>query len=392
MKKLSILFIGLLLVSGLAFASDEFEGTPATDIDITASVTWGVDLNTGYTGFQNAGSFDLELKWLDDDDELDFEAGGDDGLYGYILIEDAQLEVDGGFLLVSVSEITASVVIDPAEITIYHAPGMSWGNAAKIEAADVDVKPALTGANTIGGITVTLADLGDMVDVDLYVVSDGDWLTNSTNSYAAGADLEVGVSIVTVSVGGFYGWFDAATWGATAELAVNLEYFSTDGVDISVGMDFVDGGAWDLAFNTTLNFSEENEDEETGNLAVDVYYSDTADLDAQIAFSEPTDMGIMDMLGASFTLQLLNLTSGTISYNVDVTGEYDTGDVMPYFGFGYGTDEVLNLNVGVELYEGLTGIDNTDIVIDYTAKDLTDADPLEANDIGQISIMVEVSF
>jgi hypothetical protein len=386
---LSILFIGLLLVSGFAFATDEFSGTPVTDIDITASVTWGVDLNTGYTGFQNAGSFDLELKWLDDGDELDFDKGGDDGLYGYIKIEDAQLEVDGGVLLMSVSKISAKVVVDPIEITIYKAPGMSWGNADNIEAADdgVDVIPALAGANTIGGVTISAPDLGGMADVDLYVVSDGDWLTNAANDYAAGLDLSVDVSIVTVSVGGFYGWFNAAgTWGATAELAASLDALS--GVDVSVGADFVDGGAWDVAFNTTVYFSEDNEDDEAGNLAVDVYYSENADLDAQVAFSEPTDMGIWDMIGATATLQLLNLTSGTIGYNIDVTGEYDTGDLMPYFGFGYGDDEVANLNVGVELYSGFTGIDLTTIILDYDSADLTDP----TQDLGVFTVQVKVSY
>jgi len=387
MKKLSILLIGLFLVAGLASASDEFSGTPATDIDITASVTWGVDLNTGYTGFQNAASFDLELKWLDDADELDFDKGGDDGLYGYIKIEDAQLEVDGGLLLVSVSDITASIVVDPAEIIIYSAPGMSWGNADKLEASDVDVAPALAGANTIGGVTVELADLGDMADVDTYIVSDGDWMTNTQNDYAAGADLSVDVSIVTVSFGGFYGWFNAAaTWGATAAVEASID--ALEGVDVMVGADFVDGGAWDVAFNTTVNLSAENDDGDTGNVAVDVYYSETADLDVVLSFTEPTDMGIMDMLGASLAIELFDLTSGSIIWNVDATGEYDTGDVMPYFGFGLGSDEVVNLNAGVELYSGLTGIDNTTITLDYVSTDLTD--PVQ--DLGIFTVDVTVEF
>jgi hypothetical protein len=387
MKKLSILLIGLLLVSGLAFASDEFAGTPATDIDITASVTWGVDLNSGATGFQNAASFDAELYWLNDDDDTDFDKGGDDGLYGYIFVDDVYFEFDGGAWLLGYDYISASVFVDPAEIIIYAAPGMSWGNATALETGDADVAPALAAANTIGGVTIELADLADMATVDVYVVSDGDWTTNVANDYAAGVDLSVDVSIVTVSVGGFYGWFnDAGTYGGTALLEVALD--ALEGVDVSVGADLVEGVTWEVAANATLNFSEANDDDDTANLAFDVFYSEAADLDAKVSFAEPTDLGLADMVGASVALELFDLTSDTIVWNVDVTGEYDTGDVMPYFGFGMGTDEVVDLNVGVELYAGLTGIDNTTITLDYVSTDLTDP----TQDLGIITVDVAISF
>jgi hypothetical protein len=387
MKKLSILLIGLFLVAGLASASDEFSGTPATDIDITASVTWGVDLNTGNTGFQNAASFDAELYWLNDDDGTDFDKGGDDGLYGYIYVDDVYLEFDAGAWQLGYDYISASIIVDPAEIIIYSAPGMDWGNADALESGDADVAPALVGANTIGGVTIELADLGDMATVDVYVVSDGDWTDNAANDYAAGVDLELDVSIVTVSLGGFYGWFnDLGTWGGTAAVEATID--ALEGVDVMVGADFVEGVTWEVAANVTVNLSEANDDDDTGNVYVDVFYSEAADLDVVLGFAEPTDMGIKDMLGASLAVELFDLLSGTITWNVDVTGEYDTGDVMPYFGFGIGSDEVVDLNAGVELYSGLTGIDHTTITLDYVSTDLTD--PVQ--DLGIFTVDVSISF
>jgi hypothetical protein len=375
MKKLSILLIGLLLVSGLAFA--DF-GT--VEIEGDASVTWGIDLNSNATGFMNAGSSSVTLTLID---EASAETMGDDGLYGYIIVEEYELLVEDGAFTSSIGAVSASIFVDPAEIVIYSAPGMAWGSADAIEAADPDIAPTLGGANTIGGITIIVP--AGPAEVSVYVVSDGDWTSNAANDYAAGADLVVEVAPITVSVGGFYGWFNAAgTWGATALAEVALD--ALEGVDIWVGSDFEDGAtvAWEVGFGTVLNLTAENADEETTNVALDVFYSEAADLDVALSATELTSDGLVEMLGATLAVELLNLT-GTIGYNVDVTGEYDTGDVMPYFGFGYGSDTIFDLNVGVELYAGLTGIDNTTITLDYVSTDLS-------TDNGIITVEAAVSL
>jgi hypothetical protein len=362
MKKLSILLIGLLLVTGFAFA--EFGGVSVSG---SASVTWGIDLNTNATGFANAGTSSVTLTLID---KASKETGGDDGLYGYIKVKDYSLKVTDGAFVSSVGSVSASIFVDPAEIVIYKAPGMSWGNATVLETGDADVKPALTGANTIGGITIKLADLGDMADVSIYVVSDGDWTSNVANDYAAGADLSVNVSVLTIGLGGFYGWFNAAgTWGGTASVDVALD--AANGVDIAIGVDFVEGVTWEVAAGAVVNLTEANADDDMGNVSVDVFYSTAADLDVVLGVAEPTAGGFVDMLGAGLTVELFDLLSGTIVWNVDVTGEYATGDVTPYFGFGYGSDSIFDLNVGVKLLAGLTGIDNTTITLDYVSTDLS---------------------
>jgi hypothetical protein len=360
MKKLSILLIGLLLVTGLAFA--EFG-----DISVTgsASVTWGVDLNTNATGFLNAGSSSVTLTLIDEGDGV---TGGDDGLYGEITLTDWSMDITDSTVSGTGGSVDAKIVVSPLEIIIYAAPGMSWGNVTIVEAGDPDVAPALAGANTIGGLTLVLPV--DPATIDVYVVSDGDWTTNAANDYAAGLDLEVAISPITVSLGGFYGWFNAAaTYGGTAAVDVALD--ALEGVDVGVGVDLVEGITWEVGFDATVNLTAANADDAQSNVAVGVSYSEAADLDMSFGVTETTAGGFVDMLGATVMAEIHDLTSGTIAWVVDVTGEYDTGDLMPYFGFGYGSDSIFDLNVGVELYAGFTGIDNTTITIDYVSTDLS---------------------
>jgi hypothetical protein len=379
MKKLSILLIGLLLVTGFAFAD-------FGDVDISgsASVTWGVDLNTNATGFLNAGSSDVTLTLID---EGSGTTGGDDGLYGEITLEDWSMEIDTDetgttTLSGTAGDVSAKIVVSPLEILIYTAPSMSWGNATVIETGDPDVAPALAAANTIGGVTLVLPV--DPATIDVYVVSDGDWTSNAANDYAAGLDVEVEIAPITVALGGFYGWFNAAaTFGGTAALDVALD--ALEGVDVGVGFDLVEGITWEVEFDATVNLTPENSDEDQTNVAVGVFYSEAADLDMSFGVTETTEGGFVDMLGATVMAEIHDLTSGTIAWLVDVTGEYDTGDLMPYFGFGYGSDDIFDLNVGVELYAGFTGIDNTTITLDYVSTDLS-------TDNGIITAEVEVSY
>lgn len=378
MKKLSILFIGLLLVTGFAFADGEFDGTPTTDIDITASVTWGVDLNTNATGFKNEATFDAELTWLN---EVDFSKAGDDGLYGSISVVDVVLKVDtagaGGPVTLTRGAITAKVVVDPMEIKIYAAPGFAINKATQVDATTAaDVQTALANVNgtMIGGITITLPV--DPITVALKVASDGDWTENVDNEYVIGSDITLEVDPIELGVALTYGWLGAPQVGIGVKADVALDV--ADGIDAYVAFDanIPDGGdlAWDAAVGFTFHLSEANADDDTANVGAKVYVApfgtDQMDLDVALTFAEPEVGGLMDMLYASATVQLLDLLE-TLAWNVDVSGGYDTGSVDPYFGFGYGSDEIFDLNVGVHLKSGLTGIDLTTITLDYVSTDLS---------------------
>jgi len=79
MKKLSILLIGLLLVSGLAFAQD-------VTVTGSATLTFGMDLNNNATGFQNEAASSISLEWLSGDEES--------GTQGWITLSGWEISLD----------------------------------------------------------------------------------------------------------------------------------------------------------------------------------------------------------------------------------------------------------------------------------------------------------
>jgi hypothetical protein len=368
MKKLSILLVGLLLVTGFAFAQD-------VEVDFDASVTWGIDLNTQYTGFMNDASSSVTITWLD---EADYENGGSmDDMYGSISLTDVSFGVDGTGVTYTAGSVEAKIVISPAEITIYSAPSFDYDLAPTIETVnEASVATTLAGANTIGGITITIPV--DPITVGLNVASDGDWTDNSANDYVIGADVELAVDPATVTLGFTYGFLGAPQLGVSALVELALADVAS-GLDAWVGFDGnqPDGGSfdYDMAAGATIALTEDNADGDSADVSLDTYlYFGTAtpdpDVDIQLGFAEPEAGGIMDMLYADATVQILDVLA-TLAWNVDVSGGYDTGDIDPYFGFGYGSDSIFDVNVGVHLKEGFTGIDLTTITLDYVSTDVS---------------------
>jgi hypothetical protein len=376
MKKLSILLIGLLLVTGFAFAVDF---APSVTVDGSASITWGIDLNTNYTGFQNGMTNSIAITFVP---EGDASKSGEDGLYGKIVLDNFKATA----FTLTAPTITGTIVIDPVSIKIYSAPSFSYDKAPVVDDANVSV--ALGDAdNTIGGVTITVPV--DPITLKIMAASDGDWLTNSENDYAVGADVTLAVSPVTVELGFIYGFLDAPTLGISAKVSASVAVVG--GLDVWAGFDGAqpDGGDFDfdLGAGTTLALTEDNADGNSADvtLASHIYLGDPdTDLDLSIGFSEPEAGGLMDMLSATVAVKLLDVLE-TLAYTVDVDGAYNTGDLKPYFGFGYGSDEIFDLNVGVYLYAGLTGIDNTTIKLDYVSTDLS-------TDNGVITAKVTIDY
>jgi hypothetical protein len=380
MKKLSILLIGLLLVTGLAFAD-------FGDVDVSgsASVTFGVDLNTNYTGFANAASSSVTITLID---EGDGTTGGDDGLYGEITLEDWELTLSPGDDVVQGSNgtVTAKIIVDPATITIYSAPSFSMDEAAVIDSGTVegDIKTSLANINgtSINGITISVP--AGPATVAVKVASDGDWTENADNEYVVGSHIDLAIAPLDIDLGVMYGWFGVAVLGASLGVEVDVAPATIDiGFDLSDASGDID---FDIAAGVDVDLTEENADGDAGMVGVDVYFypDTTADLDVALSVSEPEAGGFADMLYATVAFELLDVLE-TLAWNVDVDGGYDTGDIDPYFGFGYGSDEVFDLNVGVVLKAGLTGIDNTAITLDYVSTDLS-------TDNGIITAEVEVSY
>ncbi|MFW6293590.1 MAG: hypothetical protein ACOC7V_14890, partial [Spirochaetota bacterium] len=251
MKKLSILLIGLLLVSGLAFAQEP-------TVEGEASLTFGYDLDDNMSGFKNAASGSIDFDWL----------GGDasKGTTGWITLSGWGISFDGeDEVSIDAPTIEAGFTFEPITITIYSAPefeagnatGFTWhedsdpadevevalsannetgaegeystegtwymhdvveGDAGDIpgngilidEESDVwelyfvpDATPTNTDTPGFQGLTVT-ADLG-VASLDLLVASDGTWEENADNSYAFGGVLTAEVDPLVLNAGVFAG-------------------------------------------------------------------------------------------------------------------------------------------------------------------------------------------
>lgn len=397
MKKLSILLIGLLLVSGLAFGADVAVESSAT-IEGSASVTFGVDLNEGTTGFYNDASSTLTVTLVP---EQDITVGGDDGIYGEITVEEFSWE-NG----VADGSVSAKLVVSPLEIKIFSAPTVDFNNApifgnesvefigddgdafslanlgiigdypdnAIGDSADTDtlfVAGTITGA-ALYGLTITVPV--DPITVDLTLVSDGDWtdqtgddvsdgdsdaLVNSENNYAIASSVTVDVAPIEVGANVFYGWFSDVTIlgvGATADVELADILF---GLDLGVGVDYVMpiepdaeatgfDGALDADFTVSLALTEETDDVDSATIDATVYVApawlgqddfEELDLDAKVSFSEPEDGGFVDMLYADLGLEFHDLLFGDADF-LGVAGlENDLNFVISVSG-GYDTGDV----------------------------------------------------
>ncbi|MFW5684511.1 MAG: hypothetical protein ACOC1I_06645, partial [Spirochaetota bacterium] len=140
MKKLSILLIGLLLVTGFAFGQEE------VTVSGEASLTFGVDLDQTSTGFDNAASSSISLDWLSGD--------ASKGELAWISLSGWKISfASDDDVTVAAPSVSAGFTIDPMTITIYSAPSFEAGNAAGFKwHADDDpaneVEVALSANNT----------------------------------------------------------------------------------------------------------------------------------------------------------------------------------------------------------------------------------------------------
>ena len=239
MKKLSILIIGLLLVTGFAFAQE----VTATG---EASLTFGVDLDgTPSTGFTNAASSTISLEWLSGSESS--------GEMGWITLSDWEISfANDDAVTVAAPAVSAGFMVDVVTVTIYSAPTFEAGNAASFvwkddDEADDQAEVALSANNTGAAATedseegtlywieagddvpddailvntsgtgafyfvpdtvsgsadvagfqgLTLAFDLDVATVSLLAASDGTWVENDDNSYALGAELSTTVDPLT---------------------------------------------------------------------------------------------------------------------------------------------------------------------------------------------------
>jgi hypothetical protein len=127
-----------------------------------------------------------------------------------------------------------------------------------------------------------------------------------------------------------------------------------------------------------------------GTITADLFFAkyDTANIgwDQEVNVGLTYEAGFMDALALTVEGALSDLTAeqGDMDWDVDVECQYDLGTVAPYANFGYGADEVLDLQVGADL----AVIDMATVTVDYTSDDVADFD----NNKGRLTFAVSVEY
>jgi hypothetical protein len=118
MKKLTLILAALVLLSSGAFA---VEAALSASIEGDATMTFGVNLETGATGITNASSANLKITFVPKASE---ESEAVDGVYGWIKLKDFQWTPnanDGADKDFKAPGVEAKIIIGPAFINILGA-------------------------------------------------------------------------------------------------------------------------------------------------------------------------------------------------------------------------------------------------------------------------------
>ena len=412
MKKLSILLIGLLLVTGFAFAQE----VTATG---EASLTFGVDLDgTPSTGFKNAASSTISLEWLSGSESS--------GEMGWITLSDWEISfANDDEVTVAAPTVSAGFMVDPVTVTIYSAPTFEAGNAASFvwqddDEADDEAEVALSANNvtdpedaystegtwylhdlvegdaddipdnavlidssagvwelyfvpdtipgndeTPGFQGLTIAFDLDVATLSVLAASDGTWVENDDNAYAIGAELSATVDPLTLTGGVYAGPTDALDLGFTvgADVAV-------DPLTVGVGFDgfLAEGEAMDYDVAVDLGVALAGV-----SLTSNTYLWSTGgadlDLDQQVVLDAT---GVVEGLGFTETFQMIDVLAGfadggTLAWYSLTEASYTVDGIKPYATFGIDEATVIDVTAGIEA-SGF--VENTVFTLEYAVEDV----------------------
>jgi len=344
MKRLTLLTI-LLVVVGLT-AGFALDVKPTFSLSGSATLSWGVDLDTGDTGFQNSATATATLSLMADG-TTDTHAGKGD-FYGSITISGLELywtATDATLVGTETGDalsVSAIFMAKGFEFGIYGAPSIT-GNAVTAIEADAYTIDETETALTVGadfGTTFGTYVKGTFgpVTAKVKVISNNDWSDDpAVNEYAIGLDGTLTVKPITVGFGVEENWV-ASTTGFYVDLGATVgpvaAYAGFDGQLVASTF------AWDADAGATLTLAN------TDTLAVGVVYGDNFNgLDVKVVFTEQEAKGFVDNLLLTITGLVLDIADDVndLEYEVDVAGSYkialnDTQSVTPGFTVVYGSD------------------------------------------------------
>jgi hypothetical protein len=408
MKRLTLLIV-LLVALGLA-SGFALEVKPSFTLSGSASLTWGLNLDTMDTGFKNSASSDFTVI-LVADAQSDTHAGTGP-FYGSITISDLELYwIDGleysgpdvtGALGGSAT-VAAKLVFGPMELSVFDHPAMNSEGAPAIEAAQdtgnaivnaiLIAEPAYTfGAyNTNQGTQLKYNMGSNWLAVDL--VSEDAWDNAATeNAYAVGAEASMAFAPITVGLGVFQGLTYAANpLGGYATVAAAFTGVGSAKVGFDWSYDFVGAAfGYDLYGEAQLNFNKDA----TAYLLAKVFYG-TANLDSALYLMIPVDT-ILGKINADLTFFALDLNTvdfdlgalAHLGYNFTMSNGMLVAPTLFVAFTSVGSPAVMSLQFGPQVVITVVKAPDTTITLAYTSGDLLLATP----GLGNLTAGVTITY
>jgi len=381
MKRIALLTV-LLLVVGLSFGfAQEFKPAVNWTTAGTASLTWGVDLDTMETGFQNAGSAQFTVTLVP---AVTLTKGADAPVYGSITLTTTALTItDAPALGGGATAVAAKIVAKPFEIGVNAGPTGGLAKVAYViehsdNGADIftthivgTAAAALSNAQYNTGVAGTYAKyVSDMITFQASLVSFGDWTraTDTEINYAFGGDATLVFKPITL---GFGAWEGLVT-GNTPIVYVTL---ATDAIGpLTFGAQFdLDLGttmAYDLGAKVALALTAKTA------LTTYVNFGDNfGGLDLKVVFATTEVANLTETLTA-WVLDLVPVVAGTnmrlvvdntLSYKVALS---DSTSITPSLQVEFGQDAVPASHLKAVAGVSMALIPNTTIALSYKSADL----------------------
>jgi len=393
MKRIALLTV-LLLVVGLSLGfAQEFKPSFAWSTAGTASVTWGINLDTMETGFQNAGSAQWTLTFVPG---ATLSKGADAPVYGKIdLTLTGETVTDTGTFTWTASSVAATIQAKPLEIGVYAAPSLTLGGSFTVidsTANYTDIVGVLNHTETalataVSGAGTYVKYASDMITVKASLVSIGDWTRakDTEFNYAAGVDGTLAFAPVTLT----FGAWDKFLTGSTPIAYVGVALAAVGPLTASAGvdLDLAATPAWDLYANVALALTAKT------SLTVGAQYGDVATfngLDVRAVFATTEVANLTETLTA-YVLDITSLTGmrmsidNTLSYAVKIAdGQTLTPSLEVQFGQ---TAAAVNILKAVAAVSAAV-IPNTTIALTYTSGDFLATTPL----LGTVTCAVTVAY
>lgn len=378
MKKISVLLIAFLLVASFAFGQSV---EPSVSVAGDATLTFGVDLEEGTTGFRNESSSTITLTVVPVGTAT---SGPEDGVSGKIELKDFRVDLStANDTRITAGGVTAWIVVDPVEIKIFSAPTFTFDNAESWETLretelnavePAALRPAWTAA--VAGtpeatgewqIVAPPAEFADIAanDIAFLIPTGGDPWVDASTVTAAGfdaTDYEAGVVALT------------ETTGAVDEEVAAYQGFTVTipAGDLSVSLMVASLGSWaenvDNLYTTGLSVSGSLVEGITGSLGgfvgpfggntdsltfglstelgveIDIVSVDAA---MDIAFDTDNDFTIDALLGIGLDLDVVSIGFDVYAFTTDGF-EFDDNVLLRAHVDAGGLDENLDLKLTFE--------------------------------------------